>query len=680
MAFFTASYSNPTELNATAIRADHTVNNRLSVFARYNHAPSHTVTRGLNGGVLSQISPTFINTKTATVGGTFTISPAIVNEFRANWSYIRGQEINDLDSFGGAVPIPDENYYPVGFRGQRNFTVSFSSATYQKGGFANNVQKQQNFVDSLTWVHGTHQMKFGVDFRRAIINFRPLHFNGQAVFQGAAGAINGLVASGSILASAGPKDISTDNMSIYAQDAWRVTRRLTLTYGIRWELNAYPDEKLGRYPTAVTGLDNPASVSIAPANTKLWDTTFGNFAPRAGFSYMLSGKSGAQTVIRGGIGLFYNLQYGGVLSAFSNSWPNAIRKILPANTPFPYSVENGTPPSLTPVLPATNVYVTDPNLQLPRSYQWNVAIERSLGLSQTISISYIAAEGRRLLRQEQLVNPNATFMNIFISKNAATSDYHSMQVQFTRRLARRLQALSSYTWAHSIDTSSNDSTTFAPGVALPANVDRGASDFDVRHNFNTALTYTPAAPTKSPIPNAMLRNWSVDSIVNLRTGTPVNLFTSTDLLGLGVPSISRPDLAPGVPLYIDDPTVGGGQRFNRAAFVIPAANIKRQGALGRNVMRGFNVSQIDFALRREFHLTEGIRLQFRGEWFNIFNHPNFGDPNGSLGTNGVPNALFGIAPSMLGPSLGGGGVSGGLNPLYQIGGPRSVQLSVKVLF
>jgi hypothetical protein len=229
MAFFTASYSNPTQLDAGSVRIDHSVNSKLSLFARYNQAPSHTVSRGLNGSVLSQVSPTEIDTWTLTAGGTYSIGPSLVNEFRGNWSEIRGQEINSLDSFGGAVPVPDSMYYPATFAGQRNFTFSLSSATYQKGGFANNIQKQLNFTDALSYVHGSHQVKVGADLRRAGLNFRPLQYNGQAIFQGATGALQGLILSGSITAGAGPMDIGMQNLSVAAQDLWKATRGLTLT-------------------------------------------------------------------------------------------------------------------------------------------------------------------------------------------------------------------------------------------------------------------------------------------------------------------------------------------------------------------------------------------------------------------------------------------------------------------
>src|SRR5262249_43937413 len=143
------------------------------------------------------------------------------------------------------------------------------------------------------------------------------------------------------------------------------------------------------------------------------------------------------------------------------------------------------------------------------------------------------------------------------------------------------------------------------------------------------------------------------------------------LFGVGAIGV-RPDLVSGVPLYIHDPTVAGGIRLNPAAFVEPP--VGRQGTLGRNVMRGFPLSQLDFSFRRKFPVGERLNLQLRADLFNAFNHPNFGALDGVLG-----DALFGQATSMLGRDLSGGGV-GSLSPLYQIGGPRSIQLALKLQF
>ncbi|MGH9901192.1 MAG: TonB-dependent receptor, partial [Pyrinomonadaceae bacterium] len=234
-----------------------------------------------------------------------------------------------------------------------------------------------------------------------------------------------------------------------------------------------------------------------------------------------------------------------------------------------------------------------------------------------------------------------------------------------------LQALASYTWSHSIDTNSNDTLHNAPSGKLDPRTDRGPSDFDVRHSFAAAVTYDIPAPPKGATGRGLLRDWSLDTIITARTATPVDVFAGRDS-GFGLFSF-RPDLVPGVPLYLSDPSAPGNRVINRAAFTVPAA--PRQGTLGRNSLRGFPVSQVDLSLRRRLALAERFNLQLRVEVFNLLNHPNFGDPSGDLNSG-----LFGRSTSMLGRSLGGGGTGGGLSPLYQVGGPRSVQLAVKLQF
>jgi hypothetical protein len=346
--------------------------------------------------------------------------------------------------------------------------------------------------------------------------------------------------------------------------------------------------------------------------------------------------------------------------------------------------EQASPPRFSLDPPVLSIAVFDPELKLPYAYQWNFSLEQSLGLNQTVSASYVAAVGRRLLRQELFRgaalggNPIFTagsFVNV--TRNSATSDYHALQVQFQRRLSRGLQALGSYSWSHSIDTASNDSFSFAPSANINPKADRGPSDFDVRHSFTSAVTYNVPTPEAGTIGDAVLRNWSVDTIFRVRTATPVNVITGAAIFG--VSDVSRPDLVLGVPLYIDDPAVAGGRRINRAAFSAPPTS--RQGTLGRNALRGFGASQLDLALRRQFNLSERANLQFRAEFFNIFNHPNFGDPGaGGSNTNNLNNPLFGQSILMLGASLGSGGSNGGFNPLYQVGGPRSIQFGLKLKF
>lgn len=473
-----------------------------------------------------------------------------------------------------------------------------------------------------------------------------------------------------------------------------MTRRLTFNYGLRWELNLPPTEISGRPPATVFGLNNPSTATIAPTGTPLWNTDYNNFAPRFGVAYQLFQQPGRETMLRGGGGIFYDLGYGSIMNAFFRAYPYAASKTLGV-VPFPLSNANAAPPTAPTV---DFFYVFEPNIKLPRTYQWNFSIEQSLGHDQSLTATYVAALGRKLLRQDTLwgtafggnLNPAvfAATTQVIISRNTATSDYHAFQAQFQRRLSKGFQALASYTWAHSIDIASNDSFNVnTPSTRLDPRSDRGPSDFDIRHALNAAVTYDVAPLLKTGVGNAIFRNWSLDAIFTARSATPVNVSYSVLVPGLGGVSTLRPDLIEGIPLYLDDPTAPGGRRFNNTRVTIPGNPnpqlgpffrpvVPRQGSLGRNALRGFPVSQLDFGLRRQFHLGERVNLQLKTEFFNIFNHPNFGDPEGSLQSP----TNFGVSTAMFGRSLGAGGSVGGFNPLYQVGGPRSIQFSLRLGF
>jgi hypothetical protein len=318
--------------------------------------------------------------------------------------------------------------------------------------------------------------------------------------------------------------------------------------------------------------------------------------------------------------------------------------------------------------------VFDPNLKLPRTYEWNVAVERSLGSHQTLTASYVGAAGRRLLRKETLRGttiPNPNFNRLVVSRNTATSDYDAMQVQFQRRLSRGLQALASYTWSHSIDIASADSAFEVSTTKLDPRIDRGSSDFDIRHSFSGAVTYDLPKVSGNRILRSVLRDWSGDAIYRARTALPLTVTTSRTLFNVNQ-TPARADVVAGVPQYLSDSTAPGGRRLNPAAFATPP--VGRQGTLGRNTLRGFPLSQLDFSFRRKFPLGERLNLQLRADLFNALNHPNFATPNGTLS-----NPLFGQSTQMLGRELGAGG-DGSLSPLYQIGGPRSIQLAVRLQF
>jgi hypothetical protein len=261
-------------------------------------------------------------------------------------------------------------------------------------------------------------------------------------------------------------------------------------------------------------------------------------------------------------------------------------------------------------------------------------------------------------------------------------------VRFQRRLSQGLQALASYTWSHSIDIASTDAYNYlnTPGSIANPNADRASSDFDIRHAFTAGVTYNLPSPAWNSITHAALSGWSVDSSIFVRSAPPVNV-TEGLVVEDGVQFYPRPNLVPGVPLEFHGSQYPGGKAINympspagpacpvqfKGAFCPAPAG--QQGNMPRNMLRAFGAAQTDIAFQRQFRLTERIQLRFRGEFFNIFNHPNFGAPD-----NNLNDSLFGRSTATLNNSLGSGGANGGLNPLYQIGGPRSIQLALKLQF
>jgi hypothetical protein len=278
------------------------------------------------------------------------------------------------------------------------------------------------------------------------------------------------------------------------------------------------------------------------------------------------------------------------------------------------------------------------------------------------------------MRQDLYNRPNSNFSGEFdLMRNGASASYNALQTQFRHRFARGLQALLSYTWSHSIDNVSSD--LYYANVPPGASSDRGSSTYDIRQTFSGAVSYDIPAPG-SGIWKSIFGSWSTDSIIYARTAPPLNVVTGQNTFGLylsGATSAQRPNLVPGVPLWISDPNVAGSKRINKAAFSVPTGAV--QGTLGRNTLNGFGATEVDLTLRRQFKLYERLSLQARADFFSIFNHPNFGPP-----TSYMTSPLFGQATQMLGASLGAGGQTGGLNPLFQIGGPRSAQLALKLMF
>jgi hypothetical protein len=685
---FAASFSNRSQLDATSVRIDQAVTPRLNVFARYNHAPSSAVQRGsADFYSTSTVGNTTLDTDTLTGSATMLLSAAMLNELRVNWSRSRGATITTADDFGGATVPPASFLFPPGVDPDNAvFGALFLPEIkgYFLGPSVNNRQRQLNIVDQLTTVKSTHQLKVGVHYRLLMPTNGFREYDNFYFFGSVAEALSGTVGVAQIFnGEVSRQRPRASQISLFAQDDWRVMPGCTVTYGVRWDRNPPPSETTGNPFVTAVGVDNPPAAALAPSGTPLWDSSWTNFAPRAGMAYVLRDSDTRGLVLRGGAGMFYDLGNGHAMDG-TLGFPYSRGKLL-FSRPFPLSAADLEPVPLRTQPPYEGLVYAFPDLKAPRTYQWNLAFDQSLGRDHSVSATYVGAIGRKLLRRELLnqrsnVHPDFP-LGIVVTRSDASSDYHALQMQFQRRLSRGLQALASYTWAHSIDMISNDSYIGPFRELYDPSRDRGPSDNDVRHSFAAAFSFDIPMPWSHRVLRAMLVNWSLDSSFRARSATPVNVLTGVDVFGIQgyTETWGRPDVVQGMPFYIQDSTAPGGGRINPDAFSIPPDN--RQGTLGRNALRGFPAWQEDLAIRRQFTVKGDVRVQFRAEFFNVFNHPNFGDPGSKFSlTNHLSNPQFGRSTTMLARSLSDAGPEGGFSPFYQIGGPRSIQLAIKVLF
>ena len=677
---FAGTYPIRRDQQTYGIRLDHSFTDRLMLFVRYNRAPSQS--NGPADGVSNpaNIQMYGLGTETLTLGLTHTVTPNVVNEIRVNGSRQSAGVSAAVENLLGAKSPSDSLLFPAGYsRNDSTFGFGILNSPLPSvlvGFIERDRSRQMQVVDNLSWSKGAHQFKFGVDYRW----FSPVQdypgLTSILFFSNLAGET-----VSAVVGARGNTDVAfvSKAFSAYAQDTWRASRRLTLTYGARWEVNPAPGVSAGQGAilAGLSNLNDPSTAYFLPPGKAMYPTSWSNIAPRLGIAWQMFDGAAGKTVLRAGAGRFFDLAQAGFEDFGFFSPTIAVYK----NQPF----------GSLPLGPSTNQFVEPrsvvsviaaaPGYNLPFTYEWNVTIEQSIG-QQTFSAGYVAALGRRLIGYATLPNP-APYATFEVRGNDASSSYQAMQLQFNRRLSSRIRLLLSYTWSHSIDNLSND--TIAVGANrslseyLDPDIDRGSSDFDIRHSLNGSVMAVIPAPG-SGIGAVLFRNWSANSIFFARSSLPTDLLASNPGTLNGFFS-ARPNLVPGQPLYLYGPGYPGGKSYNGAAFSNPPPGA--EGNLGRNVLRGFGAWQIDFALHRTFRLTERASLQFRIEAFNILNHANFANPSdpGDPGRLTIANTpAFGTSTQTLATGLGSTNIPGQLNPLFQIGGPRSLQFALRLGF
>jgi len=668
---FTASATSyPGALNATSLRFDHTLSSKISGFFRYSNTPSDS-----QAGNLSSLTRVHVDTQSVTLGSTLQLSSLISDEVRLGYAASNSSLKTTLDNYYSFLKI----FLGTSLDGYLGIPPSSSSASADAfiqipGAGTSEINTDQassflhqwEFRDTFSAEAGHHLLRFGLDQRRILSEIAPPALTVEADFFNESSILQNS-ASDIAITRSNPAALKFNQFASFVQDQWRLSKSITLSPGLRWEINPPPHGEHGEDAYTLLGnIAYPATLRLAPRGTSLWQASWFNFAPRLGAVWAIDNQPGREFLIRGGGGIFFDTADRQAAEAFSalgfsatTQFQNAPVPVTPGQLDFYTAIS--APYKNAPV------FAFPQHLQLPYAIQWNVAAEKALGRTQTLTVSWVGANGHRLLheRRTDISGENPDFGEVNFFPGQLTSSFDSLQVRFQRSLVHGLQALASYGFAHTIDYGSTD-----PAFPLT----RANSDFDVRQNLQAALSWTDKEHSMKSILDMLSRGWGVDGRINSRTAFPVtllgNLFSDP---ATGNRYYSGVDFVPEKPEYLHGPQYPGGRVFNGGpnasdpAFVLPTLNTA--GDAPRNTLRGFGAEQVNVALRRSFTLVPETKLQVRLDTFNVFNHPDLGfiDP-------ALTDFLFGKAALMLNQSLGSTG------SLYEPGGPRSIQLSFKLQF
>ncbi len=464
--------------------------------------------------------------------------------------------------------------------------------------------------------------------------------------------------------------------SLFAQDTFHVSETLSLIYGIRWEITP-PTAAQVRIPTVSglwTGTAWQTTYTGEINGTAPWPMDYRQFAPRIGLAWRLPWYG---LVLRSGAGAFYDASLGASIDPINgapfNSWlfgagGDGIASSTGSSGTAPASPSGGVSPDVQQFLAGVM-----PPLRLPVSWQWRTSLERSFESRGLFSAAYAGAVGMHLLGNEAYVDPATGILERFTTLTQNSSNYQSLQLRYTGSPLPNLYASVSYSWSHSLDDGSEDSSVFLIHPGYQLSEAWASSDFDVRHSMTAALSYRVQP---SLVPRSVrdgLGGWTVGGILRARTGFPIDVLNVEQALGEQFDNAGRPDLVSGQPAWIADPSVAGGRRLNPAAFSVPPAG--ETGTLGRNAIYGNGMIQLDASLRRDFALFRGLALEVGVSVYNVFNHPAFADPVPYLSS-----PWFGQSTSMQNQMLGSGTPNTGLPPLFQTGGSRSAEFNFRFSF
>jgi len=662
--------SSPTQRdlnNSFDVRLDHRISERADLTLRYSFG-NRNLFEPFTGASFSLV-PGFGDTvrrrsQNAMGALTLVLTPNLVNETRVALSRVAASVTQEASRRNSDVGIPGIS------PNARDAGLSFITTTgfSPLGDEGNNPQKSVTNVyqvlDSASYVHGIHLIKFGADLRFSQQNaFRDVESRGRLQFSpfaqisgnALADVLLGLPLLTSVARVDNPQHLRTQSYNFFFNDNFRVKPRLTLTMGLRYEYNSPPVDAADRanvYDVASRRLVQVGTNGVPRAG---FVADKNNFAPRIGLAWTLGKNEG--TVLRAGYGVYYDqspLAPGEALYFNSPYFDNNIFFSLPG---LPLTLDNPFPSFFPFPLPDSALAIQR-NLRTSYMQHWNLNLQQQLGRDRVLELAYVGSKGTKLLTARDINQPQPSalppglpfvprpdpqFDDINLLESRADSNYNSLQARFQQRLSQGLAALVSYTWSKSIDDASNFfSSTGDPNFpqnSYDGRAERGRSNFDVRHRVSVSYSYdVPFGKGRDYLANAgwistLLSGWQSFGVVTFQSGRPftVALLSDIDNSGtgrsiLGFGANDRPNV------------VGVGQLsertpdrwFNTSAFSFPPRG--SFGNAGRNILDGPGYQNVNASLVKNTKLSEQLNLQLRAEFFNLFNHPNFNLPDNFLGS------------------------------------------------
>ena len=543
--------------------------------------------------------------------------------------------------------------------------------------------RQVQVVDALTWARGRHLVRVGADARAtAQDGYRDVQARGFLTFSdqvpittnALADVLLGFPITTGVARLDNRQKLRAASYSAFAQDSIRIGSSITLSAGLRYEYNSPAVDAENR-----AYLYDPASRSLVQVGTGGiprggYTPDRNNWAPRAGIAWDVDGRG--TTVVRAGVGLYFDQSALAPSEGLYFNPPYFDLRLYFPLPGLPLTLDNPFPAQF-PILVPPSATTYQPDFQTASVTQWNINVQRQLGRSQLVEVAYVGSGGRHLLRGRDInqagatpnpvnLRPDPRFADITLLESAAKSEYKSLQLSFTQRLADGVSALAAYTWSSSRDDASGLFTSAGdPNFPQDSNnpqADWGRSNYDLRHRLSIGFTCAMPFGTGSRRfadhgwLSDVLANWEVTGILTVQTGRPFTVAllpeidnSNTGRSSLGFGSNDRPNLVGNA--QVANPGPNGW--FNTAAFAVPAYG--SFGDAGRNILEGPGYANMNLAVLKQVRLNARARLQLRLEVFNLFNRTNFNLPDNFLGS----------------PTFG---------QILSAGSPRRVQVGARVLF